>query len=330
MAVKTQFNIENFKGILQSYSYGSIVSVTPISAGSVQSNYLLETDSARVIFRYYENRTKQSVMFEINLLNFLTAKGYPCPAPLRRRSSLAVEEANYIGELSGKPYVLYEFKLGEHITSPTPEQEDELIKAVAEFNSLTKGYTSPYGQYRQNYNIPFCLATAKEQADRINTKNSRAKLIWYNEMITHLSLPEILPKGVCHCDFHHSNMLYKDGSLNALIDFDDANYTYLTFDLVCLFDPFIPAFNHDSWQSFSEADNILDFTSAKRIVAEYERYRPLEQIERLHLYDVFMLTVFIDCLWYYERGEVSDFYERRKLNALLKLGRDGFYRNIFG
>ncbi len=73
---------------------------------------------------------------------------------------------------------------------------------------------------------------ARRKAKAIGTANAKNKLKWFESELSKLSLPKSLPKGICHCDFHFSNVLFTKGKFSALIDFDDANYTFLTFDLV--------------------------------------------------------------------------------------------------
>ena len=125
-------------------------------------------------------------------------------------------------------------------------------------------------------------------------------------------------------------MLFKDGNFNALINFDDANYTYLAYDLAALIEPFIPTFRWDTWSDFSSEANLFDFAEARRIVEIYQQYRPLSPTEKRYFFDVYKLGVFLDCLWYFKRGEVADFYERRKIEALNRLGREQFCAELFG
>ena len=101
-----------------------------------------------------------------------------------------------------------------------------------------------------------------------------------------------------------------------MIDFDDANYTFSQFDLVGLMEYW--AWPHQAGQ--------LDMTQARNIVQEYMKHRPLT-IE--HLYDVYKLSILIDCVWFFSRGTVDDFYEKRKIDFLTGLGRQQFFTQIF-
>jgi Ser/Thr protein kinase RdoA (MazF antagonist) len=95
-----------------------------------------------------------------------------------------------------------------------------------------------------------------------------------------------------------------------LLDFDDANHTYVVFDLVCLV---------DSWGWPYQSEN-LDLSKAREIVDTYRRYRPLSAFEQRHIFDVHKLSILFDCVWYFGRGDADDFYEKRKIEFLNNLG----------
>jgi Ser/Thr protein kinase RdoA (MazF antagonist) len=89
-----------------------------------------------------------------------------------------------------------------------------------------------------------------------------------------------LPRGVVHHDAHCQNVLFRDGRLVALIDFDDAYEGYLVADVVRLM---------ESWATDWRRLDPPDLTKAVRVVREYERHRPLTQAER----ELFPLGLFL-------------------------------------
>ena len=180
-----------------------------------------------------------------------------------------------------------------------------------------------------NYGIELCRDLAHEAAQEVGTVHAEEKLEWVEQELAKLRLPKSLPKGICHGDFHFSNILFKDGAFQALLDFDDANYTFLMYDLATLIDPFLPSFDWDTWSRFQEDENVFDFREARKTVLEYSTYRPLSKNEKSHLFDVYKLTILFDCIWYFQRGEGHDFYEKRKIDALNRLGREQFYHELF-
>lgn len=323
MVTKTKFTKADFLEIVSHYQVGEYRSSKPISKGTVQTNYLLHTTDGKYVFRYYENRSLGSVKFESNLIEYLTSKNYPCPAQIKNK------QGKSIGIFNEKPYILFEFVEGVHLKNPNEAQKRQLIKKVAELQIITRNYKSPYTKYRWNYDIELCRKLVKKEAEKLGTVNAREKLKWYESELLKLDLPKSLPKGICHCDFHFSNILSEGDKFMALIDFDHANYTYLSYDLATLINPFISRFDWNTWSKFKKEDDVFGFGEARKLVSEYSKYRSLSENEKKHLFDVFKLSIMIDCLWYFERGDAKDFYERRKIEYLNSLGRKKFYNQIF-
>ncbi len=283
MSVKTNFTKDEIVKILSNYDLGDFVSFKPIAKGTVQTNFILQTSKGKFVFRYYENRSKDSVLFEANLIKYLKDKKYPCPVPFKNKYG------KLIGIFNNKPYVIFEFIDGEHIENPNEEQKEQLIKKVAELQNITKNYSPYYRKYRWNYSIELCKKLAENETKKLGTENAKEKSKWLKSELSKLKLPKSLPKGICHCDFHFSNVLFKNGKFNALIDFDDANYTYLLYDLICLTEPFVSSFDWNTCNKFKITDNVFDFKQTQKTVSEYMKYRPLNDSEKRHLFDVYML-----------------------------------------
>ncbi|MAS36737.1 MAG: homoserine kinase [Anaerolineaceae bacterium] len=323
MAVKSNFSNDDFVSILSNYDLGDFEAAQPLTNGTVQTNFLLQTGSGKYVFRYYENRPLGSVLFESNLINYLTAKRYPCPAAFSNR------DGEFVGLFAEKPYIIFEYVDGEHLETLSDDQKSQLIHHVAELHNITQTYEPSYQEHRWNYDVDLCRTLAQEAAAKQASRNARYKLAWFEAELSALDLPDTLPKGICHCDFHPSNVLFQNGVFKALLDFDDANYTFLSFDLASLMNPFVPGFDWNSWFHFRPDENVFDFTEAKSVAQAYMRHRPLTADEKTHLFDMFKLTVMFDCVWYFARGAAHDFFEKRKIDYLNQLGRSRFYHEIF-
>ena len=322
-AKKTSFGKADFDEILAEYDLGNHTFSQPFTSGAVQTNYLLETTTGKYAFKYYENRARKSVKFESSLIRYLNDKNYACPTPLKNKCG------KYIGRYKKKPYSIFSYIAGEHLEALDEEQNKALIKKIAELHNITSNYKPAHKKQRWNYSKKLCKKLAKAEAKKINTRNAEKKLGWFCKELATLRLPKSLPKGVCHGDFHFSNVLYKNGQFKALIDFDDANYTWLIYDLAALINPFVTAFEWDSWQAFTDVENIFNFSAAKTTVSEYMKHRSLASVEKKHFFDVFKLSIMLDCIWRFERGATSEFFERRKIEYLNALGRKAFQRRLF-
>lgn len=311
--------------LIEPYALGQLLAIANLTAGTVQSNIRLRTTQGNFVLRYYrQNRSFEAVCFEVELIDYLINHRYPCAAVIRDQAGQTV------GMYNERPFVLFAFIEGEHIGQPTAAQQRQLIAQVAELQRLTAGFQPTHVDARWNYDIPFCEQLAAETAAQLATPQAAAKLTWYRQILAQLQLPPTHPKGICHCDFHFSNVLFHAGEFRALLDFDDANYTYLTFDLVALLEPVLFQFRWDNWQTVRPGGDVFAFTAAQEIIADYERVRPMQTVEKEHLFDVLKLAILIDCLWFFARGEAGEFYERRKIECLDAMGRESFSDALFG
>ena len=313
MTVKTFYTQSEFDQILKEYSIGAFIRAEPIQAGEIQSNYVLWTEKGKFVLRYYENRNRESVLFESELLDFLAERKFPSPKPLKNRSG-----AN-VGSYKNKPFILFDFLKGRPIDHPQEKHFRQVIRVAAELQNLTRGFRPEYTDYRWNYTPELCFELAKQKACELNTQEAYHKLDWVEEVLSNLELPASLPKGICHCDFHPSNIFFREDQLAALLDFDDANFTYLPFDLVNLID-------HWAW---SYLDRLPDFDKARFVAKEFSHHRQLSEQEKLNLLDVYKISIVIDSIWFFSRWEGDSFYEKIKIESLNNLGREVLMNRLF-
>jgi homoserine kinase type II len=313
MAVKTRFSPQTIQQILALYDLGSFIQCQPISAGTVQTTYFILTAGSKFVFRYYENRSLPMVLFESELLQFLENHQYPCPMPLSDK------QGHTVNSYRGKPYMMMTFLHGQPVEKPTDDHKAQLIQHAAWLQNLTEGYQPQHTPDRWNYDPRLCGDLARTAAHKISSPDARQKLTWFEAQLESLDLPNSLPKGICHCDFHFSNVLFLDDRFSGLIDFDDANYTYLGFDLIGMID-------YWAWPFPAEQ---LRLPQAREISQTYEQYRSLSSAERHHLFDVHKLGILFDCIWNFGRGSGDDFYERKKIEHLDALGREAYEQALF-
>ena len=306
------------------YSLGAYITHAPLTAGSVETNIRVTTTQGDFVLRIYENRTFNQVLFECAVLEHLAQHDFPAPRVHRSRAGQAV------GRIKSKPYAIFSYLPGEHVNSLTAQQKTQLVEQIARLHRITEGFQPPHTADRWNYNPDCLVKLAEVETRKLSTANAQRKLAWYRQAIARLELPAALPRGVVHADFDPSNLLFHKDAFQALIDFDDANYSVLIYDLAAVTDVFIPAFNHDTWMKFKPQSAVFDLQPLRETVQAYSRIRPLSPLEQRHLFDVCQMLVFVDCLWFYARGDAADFYERRKINCFKVLGREAFQRAVFG
>lgn len=309
MAVKTPFSSDELRAILADYDVGEFVDGREFQRGADQTNLLLVTSKGKYAFRYYEKRSEDYIRFEIDLLHFLNEQSYPCPAPLRRR------DGSYFALHNGKPYALFTFQAGEHVDNI--DNYRLVAPVLATLHSLTVGRQPAYSEARTPYGAAYAWSCAEVNAAHIaDPSEAQARLNWFKGELATLQLPDELPKGVCHCDTNPSNFLYKDGELSAALDFDQASYTWLLYDVAQMI---------YWWTWPNNGDIQLD--RSRDLVAQYETVRKLSDDERRRLFDVLKLVHLVGIGW--SLADDSFDNDKRKVVDLDALGRDAFYEAIF-
>jgi homoserine kinase type II len=243
---------------------GELVSAKGIAEGVSNSNWLIETTSARFILTMYERRIDLADLpFFLDLMDHLSAKG--CPVP---RTIHDCEGASY-RLIDGKAVALIEYLPGVSVDHPTPAQAHSVGIALAQMH-LAVG---DFGQSRAN---DLDLATCLRMLDPYDA----AALAQID-----LELPEIvaqereslgngddtvLPGGVVHCDLFPDNVLMRGETVGGLIDFYFAATDSFAYDL---------AVTHAAW-SFTQGGHDYRADVGAALVSGYQSVRTLSSEER--------------------------------------------------
>jgi len=316
MTVKTTFTDEKLKKIVSEYDIGEFIKSKPFKAGYVQTNILIVTKKGKYVLRYYENRSKESVSFEADLLRFLSEHDYPCAMPIKDNKGKVIKLHNK------KPFIIFSYLEGRHLKNINDKQMYQMVKQLALLHKITKGHKPVNFEHREPRTKEFCLETAKTEAKRFKDKEKgKLRLAIVKTKLNELNLPEKLSKGVIHGDFDKANIKFKKDKLTGILDFDDSTYTFLIYDLgvVLLY-----------WTRFYV--NKFDFNKAKKIMKIYEKYRPLSILEKKHIFDAFQLHTLIIMSWLlYDKWKGKDLFKILSgiLDELDSVGRDEFYKKLF-
>lgn len=323
MAAKTIFNLFDMYKLLAPYDIGELRMYSPLADGTVQTNYLVETTTGKYLLKYYESRSYEQVQFEFLLMQHLLLNHFPC-APIIHSSLRTLCVYNE------KPYVIYQFIEGVHVEHSNERQQISLIHTIADLARITKSLKLKYAENRLSYNKNSLARLAGETTETKYTINGLKKKEWFLRELSALELPTTLTMGICHCDLSFKNILYSGNKVKALLDFDDANETYLFFDIISIIHFFMPKFDHDTWNQYEKRDQIMDFGDAKKILSLFEQKCPIPLNDKIHFFDILKLGILSDCIWYFDRGSYFDFFERRKIEAINQIGRDAFFKQLFG
>src|ERR1035437_3239385 len=133
---KANFSAEELSEILCSYDLGEYRSHQVFSHGDDQTNILLVTDEAKFAFRYYEKRSEEYALFEIDLLRYLGRRSYPSPSPLKNR------QGGFVGNHNGKPFAIFQFLDGEYEADEGHYRE--VARAIGKLHQIMASYKPEY------------------------------------------------------------------------------------------------------------------------------------------------------------------------------------------
>jgi homoserine kinase type II len=248
----------------------TVVAVTGIRGGSVNSGYRLDLDDGNRLFaRIYEEQDEAGARRDVALSRGLVQSGVPTPDPLLTKGG---EGIVLLGEgEAAKPVALLPWVDGEMRcqASVVPEDVHQVGAALARFHAATPKLptVSP---------SRFDLAGLLLRCDKIAEGPDEGLASWADPLrawLREVSARRVgeCPRGVVHGDVFRDNVLFAGPQLTAILDFESAAEGPFVFDLAvtmlawCFGDDFEPKL-------------------ARSLVAGYQSVRKLDENERRGLF----------------------------------------------
>jgi homoserine kinase type II len=227
VATFTHLDLADATRIARAHGLGGCHAVLPIAAGTVNSNYFLDTDQGRVFVRLYEQQESEGVAYEWLLLSHLRARGVPLPA--RVEGPPAGQE-----RVAGRPVAVFRRVEGEDLCQARVDtaRTRAVGAALARANRAGQDFT-PVREGRFRLADIEQLIEAARGAERAELSASLARLGALAAELGAALAGELreLPRGVIHGDLFRDNVLWQDGSVVALLDWESASDGILVYDL---------------------------------------------------------------------------------------------------
>ncbi len=254
---------EALTDLLTRYDVGQLVSAKGIAEGVENTNYLVDTTSARFILTLYEKRVDAAELpFFLALTDHLAAAGLPVPRAIRDRNGAQLQT------IAGRPGCLIEFLPGISVSMPNAAQAHatgaalgRMHQALADFD-----YTRP-----NTLGLDGWRALAARCGDDLDViapglgDRVAAELDWLG---THW--PRALPHAVVHADLFPDNVLMRGDSVGGIIDFYFACTEVRAWDV---------AVTHAAW-SFDATGHRFSAAVGDALIAGYEATFGLSDAER--------------------------------------------------
>jgi homoserine kinase type II len=228
MALFRSLSLAEVNEILADYELPPAVACAPIAVGTINTNVRVQTADGLRFLRINEGKSLEDVRREAAIVSHLAARGVPTPAPLRAR------DGQPFTRWRGQLVSLFPWLPGRTLSRAdlVPAHAAEVGRALAALHLAGADYPdhSP-GRY-EPAEIDRRLATVAALATAARSDLQDAIKILGPELA---ALPadrhRDLPMGIIHADLFIDNVMYEGDGLAALIDFEQAAWGRLTYDL---------------------------------------------------------------------------------------------------
>ncbi len=224
MAVFTKLTETEARKVCDFYQLGTFAKLEPIAAGSVNSNFFLQTDRGRFFARIYEEQALDGVCYERALTSFLAAQGFPVPRCYGADRDVFVHQ--------GKPLAVFDAASGDMLCQASID--NAVCKKVGALLAQLHQAGVAFSERKQSR---FAIDSLHARLDDIHGAQ-RPELepicLHLRTLLQRLSatLGEQSSDGVIHGDLFRDNILWHGGKVTGIIDWESASDGPFAFDLM--------------------------------------------------------------------------------------------------
>ena len=216
MPIYTSLQITDIQQIITPYQI-KIIDYSPIHQGNANSNYLIRTKTANYVLTVIEEKSFQEAIDLANLLRWLEKYGV---ATSQVKMTISGE---LVTQYAGKPILVKKWIDGVTNKNLSLDELFQIGSLLAQLHQIPAPIfllkSHPYGYETFSKKV--------ESELDVNYQN------WLKMQLQFIKMhfPENLPQGLIHGDLFFDNVLFNNGKVKAIIDFEDACYYSLIFDL---------------------------------------------------------------------------------------------------
>ncbi len=266
-----EFLKENItKAFEKNYNLGTVKNIEPLKKGVANKLYKIETSQGDYVFKVAIRNTEENrVLHEVEFLNML--EGIPSPKPIK------IKSGDYIFSFENFSAFVYSFLSGEPQEKFDVSMRKQAGEALAHIHNQSGNFSTSVSKYRiRLWDIPgyYPLETLHQSIVKvINNKEIReAALYAYEHIEEYYVDSKNLPVGSMHMDFKPENILFENGKISGIVDFDNSYIGPLALDF---------AF---SLLWFGKEEDGLKLKNMKEFLDAYQSIRPLSDVEKASLY----------------------------------------------
>ena len=276
----TQFSSEELVCVLSHYDIGVILRIRPLSGGNRRTpKMVLISEKGKYILkrRPHGKDDLDQVKFAHEIQRRLVAESFPITTLVP-----TVDKNETVLQLDHHIYELFEFVTGNRYDG-SPEETAEAARRLAEFHRLLSSF--PHRQplencYHDSHAVRRHLKTIGSEHSALPNMKMRSAsdtlMMLYNESSVRVSGLNFdsWPRQVIHGDWHPGNMLFSEGKVAAVLDFDAVRVASTITDLangMLQFSIVGGRPNPAEWPDYFDEDKLSQFIKGYRSVIELDK-----------------------------------------------------------
>jgi homoserine kinase type II len=267
VALFTRLGEGELAEIAQAFALGAVHGAQPIAAGTINSNFAVQTERGAWFVRINEGKSEADVAWEAQLVAGLAAGGVTTPAPV-----VARDGRPYAALAGGDKWVsVFPWRAGRHVGPGEITAEVAAAFGAALAHLHVVGLALPAAWRRTSiYDHAHLVARHAGFAASTDPALARAIAVTGAGLAAAAAAAPARARathGLIHGDLFRDNVLWDAGRLVAILDFEQASGGSLAYDLaVCL--------NDWCWDGRFRRD------AAAHLLAGYQGVRPLPPADR--------------------------------------------------
>jgi len=231
--IYSQLSSDSVLEIINShYELGNSIS-SKFYVHGLHDNYLIESRNRKYIFRLYRNnwRTKEEILFEIDLLSYLEKTSSNVAAPVKSKNN---ELVTYIEAPEGiRSGVLFHYAEGHPPSNDISCEECHILGvSVAKIHENSDGFKSKYK--RETLDLPYLVDDSLKlirpflNASQFDSLSNIREIIFKN--ISNIT-PNNSDFGICTGDINLTNFHINKNKIITHFDFDQCGYGFRVFEI---------------------------------------------------------------------------------------------------
>jgi len=266
MAQFRSLTAADVREILTTFGFapGAYQGHAPIAAGTVNTNVRVETDAGPRFLRINEGKTEEDVVREATIVAYVAARGVPTPPPVVTGAGgpFALWRGQFVS--------LFPWSPGRTLSrgEMTPEHARQAGAALAKLHRAGASFTDHRpGRYEPD-EIDRRLAQVAAVTGADGDLVSAVATLQPELAALKDERRADVPLGLIHGDLFIDNVLYDGPVLTSLLDFEQASWGRLVYDVAVTVLAF--AFGRDDFRP-DVLRALLDGYVAERVVTPAER-----------------------------------------------------------